>query len=352
MAASPAPAPSGQSANINRQWRLRKRPTGIIDPETFALEESAIPDPAEGEFCVRLAFLSLAPVMRAYILDGGVIEDPLPIGQVMRGRGVGEVIASRHPDFAVGDIVHGPFGWQDYAISDGSGRVLKMTTQASSASLALGTLGLTGFTAYFGLFDIGRPVAGERVLVSGAAGGVGSVAGQLARIAGCETVGICGGPAKCRWIVEELGYAAAVDYRRQDAATQIADTHPDGIDVYFDNVGGDLLETAIDHIREDGRIVICGSISQYLSGEEKRGPANYFDLVYRNARMHGFHIYKYADRFAEAEERMARWIEAGKLNAVEDRHMGLEQTPDALRGLFESANFGKCVVQVGDDPLA
>lgn len=311
-----------------------------------------MPEPEEGEFCVRLAFLSLAPVMRAYILDGGVIEDPLPIGAVMRGRGVGEVIASRHPDYAVGDIVHGPFGWQDYAISDGTGRVIKMTTRAGSASLALGVLGLTGFTAYFGLFDIGRPVAGERVLISGAAGGVGSIAGQLATIAGCETVGICGGPEKSEWIVDRLGYGAAVDYRGESPPEQIAACLPDGIDIYFDNVGGELLETAITQIREDGRIVICGSISQYLSGEEKRGPANYFDLVYRNARMHGFHIYKYADRFGEAEERMARWIEDGRLKAVEDRHEGLEKTPDALRGLFESANFGKCVVQVGDDPLA
>ncbi len=352
MAASPASTQPGQSATINRQWRLRKRPTGIIDPDTFELVETEIPDPAEGEFCVRLAFLSLAPVMRAYILDGGVIEDLLPIGHVMRGRGVGEVIASRHPDFAIGEIVHGPFGWQDYAISDGSGRVLKMNTRAGSASLALGALGLTGFTAYFGLFDIGRPVAGERVLVSGAAGGVGSIAGQLARIAGCETVGICGGPEKGRWIVEDLGYDAAVDYRTSNTAERIGAANREGIDVYFDNVGGELLETAIDHIREDGRIIVCGSISQYLSGEEKRGPANYFDLVYRNARMHGFHIYKYANRFAEAEARMSRWIEAGKLKAVEDRHIGLERTPNALRGLFESANYGKCVVQVGDDPLA
>lgn len=340
-----------QSADVNRQWLLNKRPTGIIDPDTFKLVETQVPEPGEGEFCVRLAFLSVAPVMRAYILDGGVIEDPLPLGAVMRGRGVGEVVVSKHPDFSVGDIVHGPFGWQDYAISDGSSRVLKMTTRIGSASLALGVLGLTGFTAYFGLFDIGKATEAERVLISGAAGGVGSVAGQLAKIAGCSVTGICGGEEKCDWIRSELGYDGTVDYRGDDPAGQIAHAMPDGIDVYFDNVGGELLEAAIDQIRDEGRIVICGSISQYLSDDEKRGPANYFDLVYHNARMHGFHIYKFADRFGEAEESMSRWISEGKLKPVEDRRFGLAEMPNALRGLFESANLGKCVVQVGDDPL-
>ncbi|ANY18657.1 Putative NADP-dependent oxidoreductase YfmJ [Tsuneonella dongtanensis] len=343
---------SHQSSTANRQWRLRNRPVGIVDGDTFELTECPVPQPREGEFCVRLIFLSLAPVMRAYIVDGGVIEERLPIGSVMRGRGVGEVIASHHPGFAVGDIVHGPFGWQDYAISDGSGRVLKLNARVGSSSLALGALGLTGFTAYFGLFDIGRPTAGDQVLVSGAAGGVGSVAGQLARIAGCRTVGTCGGRDKSRWIVDALGYDAAIDYRGADLASAIREALPDGIDIYFDNVGGALLEAAIDHIRNDGRIVVCGSISQYLSGEDKRGPSNYFDLVYRNARMHGFHIYHYENRFREAEERLATWIEEGRLAPAEDRRSGFETMPEALRGLFESANFGKCVVQIGDDPLA
>lgn len=342
---------TGQDSNVNRQWRLKQRPIGIIDADTFELAEGVVPRPGEGEFTVRIAFLSLAPVMRAYVLDGGVIENPLPIGAVMRGRGVGEVVESRHPGYRVGDIVHGPFGWQDYAISDGSGHVLKMTTRAGSASHALGVLGLTGFTAYFGLFDIGRCAAGEEVLVSGAAGGVGSVAGQLARIAGCRTVGICGGETKAEWIQHELGYDTAVDYHGEDTAARIAAAMPGGIDIYFDNVGGPLLETAISNIAENGRIVVCGSISQYLSGEEKRGPTNYFDLVYRNARMHGFHIYRYAGRFAEAERRMSRWLADGRLRSVEHRLHGMEQVPAALRGLFESENYGKCVVQIGDDPL-
>ena len=337
---------------VNRQWRLASRPKAVIDDDTFRLDESPVLEPGDGEFVVRVVYLSLAPVQRAYIIDGGVIEKPLPIGEVMRGRGVGYVVASRHPGFAEGDVVHGPFGWQDYAVSDGSGLTFKMRDWAHSIATGIGILGLTGFTAYFGLFDIGQVRAGETVLVSGAVGGVGSVAGQLAAIAGCRAVGIAGSDEKCRLGRDRLGYSAMINYREDDIPVRIRATCKDGIDVYFDNVGGDILEAAIDHIAQDGRIVLCGSISQYLSDGKKRGPANYFDLVYRNASMRGFHIYSFANRFAEAEARMARWLREGRLVYAEDRLHGLEQMPAALGRLFSSSNTGKQVVQIADDPIS
>ncbi len=348
----PAPAGSSDRPQVNRQWRLARRPKDVIDAHTFRLVQTPVPEPQEGEFLVRVVYLSLAPVQRAYIIDGGVIEKPLRLGDIMRGRGVGYVVASRHPDYAEGDVVHGPFGWQDYAVSDGSGLTIKMRIWAQSISTGIGVLGVTGFTAYFGLFDIAQIRAGETVLVSGAVGGVGSVAGQLAAIAGCQVFGIAGSDEKCRLAVSTLGYTAAINYREDDLPARIRATCEGGIDVYFDNVGGEILEAAIDHIAQHGRIVLCGSISQYLSNEEKRGPRNYFDLVYRNARMHGFHIYSFASRFAEAEARMARWLTDGRLVFAEDRLQGLEQMPAALDRLFNSANTGKQVVQIADDPIS
>lgn len=340
-----------QDDSINRQWRLRERPREQIDAGTFELVHAAIPEPAAGEFLVRVCYLSLAPVMRAYVTDGGVIERPLDIGAVMRGRGVGYVVASRHPDFAEGDIVHGPFGWQDYALSDGTGRVVKMHHWAHSISTGLGILGLTGFTGYFGMFDKGRPRPGDAVLVSGALGGVGSVAGQLARIAGAVPVAICGSEEKCRIAVDDLGYADAINYRTDDVPARIAAMFPNGIDVYFDNVGGPTLEAAIDNMAFDGRIVVCGSISQYLNADgSPRGPSNYFQIVYRHVSLLGFHIYSYEDRYAEAERRMAQWIEEGQLIQLEDRLEGMEVMPEALIGLFTGDNIGKRVVQIADEP--
>jgi NADPH-dependent curcumin reductase CurA len=339
--------------DVNRQWRLKKRPAEQIDMETFELVEGDVPTPGPGEFLVRLCFLSLAPVMRAYVIDGGVIEKPLEIGVTMRGRGVGYVVSSRHPDYSEGDIVHGPFGWQDYAISDGAGRIVKMAHYAHSISTGLGILGLTGFTGYFGLLDKGRPQPGEAVLVSGALGGVGSVVGQLARVAGAVPVAICGSDEKCRLAVDSFGYADAINYRTQDVARRVADLFPDGIDVFFDNVGGSILEAAIDNMAFDGRIVVCGSISQYLNADgTPRGPSNYFQMVYQHVSMLGFHIYSYRDRYAEAEKRMAGWIEDGRLTHLEDRMEGMEIMPKALIGLFSGDNIGKRVVQIADEPAA
>lgn len=337
---------------MNSRWVLARRPVGLVAESDFRLEEVPMPGVAEGQFLVKVVYLSLAPVMAQYVLDGGVIEKPVAIGETMRGRGVGVVVTSRHPGFSVGDVVHGPFGWQTFAISNGKGLVFKMRDWAGTISNGLGALGLTGFTAYFGLFDIAQLRAGDAILISGAVGGVGSVAGQLARIAGAEPVGIAGSPVKCALARDSLGYRAAIDYRNEDVRARIRELAPEGIDVYFDNVGGEILESAIDNMAHEGRIVICGSISQYLADGSKKGPANYFNIVYRNVRMHGFHIYSYAARFTEAETRLARWIRDGRLEPREDRIQGLESMPAALQRLFASSNTGKQVVQIADDPVS
>lgn len=341
-----------QTYSMNARWVLARRPVGLVAESDFRLEEVPVPSMGDGQFLVQVIYLSLAPVMAQYVLDGGVIEKPVAIGETMRGRGVGLVVSSRHAGFAVGDVVHGPFGWQKFAISDGKGLVFKMRDWAGAISNGLGVLGLTGFTAYFGLFDVARVRAGDTVLVSGAVGGVGSVVGQLARIAGADPLGIAGSDAKCSIAVESLRYRAAINYNSENVRSRIATLAPDGLNVYFDNVGGEILEAAIDNMTHEGRIAICGSISQYLANDSKKGPANYFNIVYRNVRMHGFHIYSYASRFAEAEARLARWISDGRLAPREDRIQGLESMPAALQRLFASANTGKQVVQIADDSVS
>lgn len=337
---------------MNARWVLARRPVGLVAESDFRLEEVPVPSLSDGQFLVQVIYLSLAPVMAQYVLDGGVIEKPVAIGETMRGRGVGVVVSSRHAGFAVGDIVHGPFGWQKFAISDGKGLVFKMRDWAGAISNGLGALGLTGFTAYFGLFDVARVRAGDAVLVSGAVGGVGSVVGQIARIAGADPVGIAGSDTKCDVATGSLGYRAAINYHSEDVRSRIAALAPGGIDVYFDNVGGDILEAAIDNMANEGRIAVCGSISQYLASGSKKGPANYFNIVYRNVKMQGFHIYSYANRFAEAETRLARWVRDGRLAPREDRIHGLESMPSALQRLFASANTGKQVVQIADDSVS
>ena len=333
----------------NRRWVLARRPQGLVSAGDFRLEEVDVPEPQDGEFLVRLHWLSLAPVMAQYVLDGGTIEKPVAIGETMRGRGVGRVIASRHPGFPEGAVVHGPFGWQDYAISDGkrltyvsryAGRVAPMST-------AIGVLGITGYTAYFGM-ELAQPQPGDRILVSGAVGGVGSSVGQIARIRGCGSiVAICGSAEKARLATDRLGYDAAIDYRADDLEAALDRHFPNGIDIYFDNVGGRMLELALDRLRQKARIVLCGAISQYMSADGRPvGPGNYFKLAYANASMQGFQIYAFADRYPEAEAALGGWIEEGRLTFLEDRLEGLEVMPDALVRLYTGGNVGKQVVRI------
>jgi NADPH-dependent curcumin reductase CurA len=320
----------------------------------FNLIETPVPDPKPGEFVVRSIYLSLAPVMRFYMLDGAGIEKPLAIGEVMRGRGVGQVVASRHPDYRDGDIVQGKLGWQDYAVSDGSPYYMmyKVHQRLVPVSTALGVLGMTGFTAYFGLFDIGKPKPGETLLVSGAAGGVGSSVGHLGKVAGCRTIGIAGTPEKCALLTEKLGYDHAIDYKREDIGARLDALAPQGLDVFFDNVGGRILDEALARIRKYARVVACGGISQYIAGSTEPYPIrNTYRVGRVNALLQGFLIYDYEPRFPEAEAAMAKWVAEGKLTYQEDILDGLERMPEALIRLYQGKNRGKQLVRVSPDPF-
>jgi NADPH-dependent curcumin reductase len=334
---------------INRQWVLAARPQAAVRETDFRLVESPLRPLAAGEFRIQALYLGVAAVMRGYMLNTEKFERPLAIGDVMHGRGVGRVVESRHPQYAVGDVVHGKLGWQDYAIADGSGYFLmyKVRQTVAPVSTALGVLGLTGFTAYLGLVDVGALRAGDTVLVSGAAGGVGSNVGQIARNLGASAVGIAGSADKCRLLTEALGYRAAIDYRREDVGRRIAELCPDGVDVFFDNVGGEILDAGLAHLRRHARVVLCGAISQYVDGAERPRPlANAFAIFKKVARMEAFFIYEMADHFERAEAQLAQWIEAGHLHYQEDVLEGLEQMPRALIRLFEGRNVGKQLVHV------
>lgn len=334
----------------NRRWVLARRPVDLVTASDFRMEDVPVPAVGEGQFLVRTCWLSLAPVMAQYVLDGGIIEQPVGIGETMRGRGVGRVVASRHPDFPEGAIVHGPFGWQDYCLTDGA----RLTYRARHAgtvapmSTAIGVLGITGYTAYFGM-ELADPRPGERLLVSGAVGGVGSSVGQIARIRGCDpVVAVCGSAEKQALATGRLGYTHALNYREGELAAALDAAMPEGIDLFFDNAGGPILELALDRLRQGARIVLCGAISQYMDGQ-KRGPANYFQLAYANAAMKGFQIYAFAPRYPEAEEALAGWIADGRLTWLEDRLEGLAVMPDALVRLYAGGNRGKQVVQIADE---
>ena len=341
-------------AKTNKQWVLAERPVDRAVKQTdFKLQETPIPTPKKGEFVVRVIYSSLAPVMRFYMLDGAGIEAPLEIGEVMRGRGVGQVVTSKNPDYVAGDIVHGKMGWQQYAVASGSDYDLmfKVNQRVVPVSTALGVLGMTGFTAYFGLFDIGKPKAGETVLVSGAAGGVGSNVGQIAKIRGCKTVGIAGSAEKCKLLTESLGYDAAINYRDGDLGAQMDKTCPNGIDIFFDNVGGEILDEGLARINKYARIVSCGQISQYIGDESPRPLKNAYKIGRLNALMQGFLIYDYAPRFAEAENDMVQWINEGRLTYQEDILDGIERMPEALIRLYDSKNQGKQLVRISPDPF-
>jgi NADPH-dependent curcumin reductase CurA len=272
----------------------------------------------------------------------------IPIGDVIRSFAVGRVVASRHPGFAPGDIVQGLFGWQDYALVTERGpSAPTKVVPGVSIPLAMSALGMTGLTAYFGLLDVGRPVAGETVVVSGAAGATGSIAGQIAKIKGCRAIGIAGGAAKCAWLVGELGYDAAVDYKSEDVAARLRELCPDGINVYFDNVGGAVLDAALARLALRGRVVLCGAISQYTSAQPT-GPKNYMNLVVKRGRMEGFLVFDYLPRAPEAVADLAQWLRDGRLKDRVDVQEGLENAPHALRRVFLGENLGKQLLKIAD----
>jgi len=335
----------------NRQWVLASRPVGMVQESNFELRETPVPEPGPGQMLVRVIYCSLDPAMRGWITDRRSYVPPVQIGEVMRAGGLGEVVASSHPGFAPGDIVSGTTGWQEYCVSDGAGMMpFRKLDRKADLRAAMGVFSGAGMSAYFGLLDLGQPKPGETVVVSGAAGAVGSVAGQIARIKGCRTVGIAGSDEKCRWLVDELGFDAAINYKTEDVPARLHETCPNGIDVFFDNVGGPILNAILTQINLKARIVLCGGISAYNAVEPPPGPSNYMQLVVMRARMEGFIIIDYVPRFPEAAAEMGRWMAEGKLKSRDTVVQGIENAPRALQMLFEGGNTGKLLLQVSPEP--
>ncbi len=333
---------------INHQIRLAARPVGLPQENVWQRTEEAIPEPVEGQFLVKLLYLSLDPAMRGWMNDGKSYVPPVGIGEVMRAGAVGRVIASKHPKFAVGEHVVSTFGVQEYALSDGRA-VTKVDPALAPLPVWLGTLGMPGMTAYFGLLEVGEAKAGETVVISGAAGAVGGVVGQIARIKGCRVVGIAGGADKCKYVVEELGFDACIDYKSEDVKKGLKQHCPKGIDVYFDNVGGEILDAALTQITRGARIVICGAISQYNNTAPVTGPSNYLSLLVNRASMKGMVVFDYADRYAIAGREMAGWLGAGKLKTREDiTEGGIQVFPETLLKLFRGDNTGKLVLKIAE----
>jgi NADPH-dependent curcumin reductase CurA len=329
---------------VNAQCRLAARPVGLPKASDWSFVEEPAPEPGDGELLVQLEHLSVDPAMRSWMNAGRSYVPPVEIGAVMRAAGIGRVIESRHPGYEVGEHLYGIFGVQRYAVTNGGG-VTRVDTSLAPAPVHLGVLGISGLTAYFGLLDVGRPEPGQTVVVSGAAGSVGSVAGQIARIKGCRAIGIAGGADKCRLLVDELGFDAAIDYKGADVRSELKAAAPDGVDVFFDNVGGEVLEHVLARLARGARVVLSGSISQYNATEAPRGPANYMQLLVARASMTGFVIFDYADRYAEGVTELAEWLQSGELRSREDVVTGdISDFPDVLLRLFSGANTGKLVL--------
>jgi len=330
----------------NHQVRLGARPSGLPVQSDWSFTEESVPTPSAGELAVEIEYISVDPAMRGWMNAGASYIDAVEIGDVMRAGAVGRVSASERPDFAVGDFVYGGFGVQEHALSDGQGLV-KVDPGLAPLPTYLGALGMPGLTAYLGLLDVGKLAEGDTVVVSGAAGAVGSVAGQIARIKGARVVGIAGGAEKCRWIVEELGFDVAIDYKGEDVRRALREHAPEGVDVYFDNVGGEILDAVLTRLARGARIVICGAVSQYNATGPVRGPSNYLALLVYRASMTGMVVFDYAARFGEATAALAGWVGEGRL--ISREHIvegGVSAFPDALLKLFSGENTGKLVLSL------
>lgn len=328
----------------NLQILLAKRPEGMPSDDCWEQKETEIPEPGEGEFLVRNDYISLDPAMRGWIREGRSYIPPVEIGEVMRAGSAGEVIASNHPKFHEGSHVSGWFGVQQYAVSDGQGAI-PVDPEQAPLPYYLGVLGMPGMTAYFGLLDVGKPKEGDTVVVSAASGAVGQVVCQIAKLKGCRVVGIAGGEKKNAYVVDKLGADACIDYKNADVADGLKQHCPKGIDIYFDNVGGEILDAALARLAMGARVVICGAISQYNS-DEMTGPKNYMSLLVNRASMEGFVVMDYAKQYREAAVEMAGWMGEGKLKYELDVVEGLESFPGTLRKLFTGENFGKLVIRV------
>jgi hypothetical protein len=332
---------------VNRRVVLAERPEGLVGPTTTRLEETPVPEIAEGEALVKVAYLSIDPTIRGWMNDAPGYLPPIGIGEVVRSGGIGEVVASRSSRYAVGDQVFGSTGWQEYAVAGGGLQSMEVLEKDVEPTLALGVLGVTGITAYFGLLEVGALREGDTVVVSGAAGATGSTAGQIAKINGAGTViGIAGSDDKCAFIVEELGFDAAINYKTEKIGTRLRELAPKGIDLYFDNVGGTILDQCLARLALRGRIVCCGAISSYNDVGSSEGIANYRNLIIRRGRMEGFIILDYAARYAEARAALQGWVRDGRLHHAEHIVDGLASAPDALNLLFNGGNTGKVIVRL------
>ena len=329
----------------NHLFRLVKRPVGEPKREDFAFDTEAVGEIVDGQLLVKTLYLSLDPAMRGWMNDARSYIAPVALGDVMRAGGIGTVIASKHPKFHTGDAVSGMLNVQEYVISDGKGMV-KIDPKLAPLTAYLNVLGMPGMTAYFGLLESGLPKAGETLVVSGASGAVGATVGQVAKILGLRVVGIAGGKEKCDYALNEFGFDACIDYKNQDVRKGLKEACPDGVDIYFDNVGGEILDIVLTRINLKARIVICGAISQYNNTEPVKGPSNYLSLLVNRARMEGIVVFDYAPRYKEGAAQMGQWMAEGKLKSREHIVEGLETFPDTLMKLFKGENFGKLVLKV------
>jgi NADPH-dependent curcumin reductase CurA len=336
----------------NHQLRLASRPKGMVEPGNFEQTEEPAPSPEDGQALVKTLYLSLDPAMRGWMNDGVSYVPPVGLGEVMRAIGVGLVVESNNPALQPGDHVVGLLGVQEYTALPVEA-LTKVDPELAPLPVYLGALGMPGMTAYFGLLDVGELREGDTVVVSGAAGAVGTVVGQVAKLKGAKVIGIAGGPEKCRWIVDDLGFDAAIDYKSENVGKALKQHAPDGVDVYFDNVGGEILDAVLARLARGARIVICGAISQYNAEDGMRGPKNYMMLLVRRAKMQGFVVFDFASRYAEAAREMAGWRAEGKLKTREEVvDGGVAAFPQTLLKLFRGENTGKLVLKVADEDAA
>ncbi|GAB55137.1 prostaglandin reductase 2 [Glaciecola punicea ACAM 611] len=332
---------------ISKQWRLKARPFGETTADTWDYTENEVPSIEKGKMLIKIEYVSLDPAMRGWLNDSKSYIEPVQIGDVMRAGTVGIVVESQHDKYKKGDYVCGHNGVQTYAISDGTG-LYKIDPSLAPLSYYLGVLGMPGMTGYFGLLKTGEPKAGETVVVSGAAGAVGGLVGQIAKIKGCRVVGIAGGKEKCQFLVDELGFDAAIDYKNENVKKALRQTCPKGVDVYFDNVGGDILDDVLTHINKHARIIICGAISQYNNTTPVKGPSNYLSLLVNRARMEGIVVFDNVKEYPTAMKDIASWIKSGDMKVKDHIVEGIETFPDTLMMLFKGENFGKLVMKVGE----
>lgn len=328
----------------NRQWLLKSRPQGMVTQDNFELVSTALPTPDldAGQVLLKTLMLSFDPAMRGWMVDEPSYLPPVALGEPMRASAVAQVIESRNPDLPVGTLVQGLFGWQEYCVGDpASAMAPRPLPEGTPPNLALGIFGGTSLTAYFGLLDVGRPKPGDTVLVSGAAGATGSVAAQIARLRGARVIGIAGGDEKCTWLRESCKLDGVIDYKRENLNERLAALCPDGINVFFDNVGGRTLETAIDHMADHGSLALCGAISGYNDAEPAPGPHNMMQVVTRRLRLQGFIMLDYIDRVDEAMAELVPWVLNGEIAFREDIQSGFDQIPATLMRLFEGRNVGK-----------